>query len=237
MLTDILSKLKQNTKIVTIFVPSANRFVQFNQLSAKQQKDLIKTGLDGASSSLTTSSAINDVIVANSVDYKDFNVFDKLPVILALRISSLGTTCKLDDKEIDLSDFVSKRLSFNIPYSTQVKLDEITVSVRVPTLQEDTAMNVNTKSVIDNDKDIAFSDAVNLIFSYEILKFIDDLQITGCEFKYSELSLSDKLTIIDALPATVVKKIIDYIQQFRIEETNYMTHNGEVLSIDARLFS
>jgi hypothetical protein len=72
----ILSKLKDynNTNLVTIYVPSADKEMQFRPLSVKQQKDLIKSGLDGTLGGITISNIIGDIILTNSVEKYNFLV-------------------------------------------------------------------------------------------------------------------------------------------------------------------
>ena len=58
--TNILSKLKElnDANLVSVYVPSAKKEMKFRPLSIKQQKDLIKSGLDGNLSGITLSNVI-----------------------------------------------------------------------------------------------------------------------------------------------------------------------------------
>ena len=60
---NILNKLKEinNSNLVSVYVPSAQKQMSFTPLSVKQQKDLIKSGLDGALAGVTISNIINDI--------------------------------------------------------------------------------------------------------------------------------------------------------------------------------
>ena len=63
-LLDKLSKIN-NENTISIFVPSVGKDVKFKSLNIKQQKDLIKTAMDGAASGATLNQELNSIIIDN----------------------------------------------------------------------------------------------------------------------------------------------------------------------------
>lgn len=243
---NILSKLKEinESNLVTVYVPSAKKSMSFKPLSVKQQKDLIKSGLDGTLSGISISNIINQIIIDNSVEKHNFLVTDKYPVIIALRRQSFGNTFNLkqENEEIilDLDLILTKKLTFSQQESTVIGLNgtDLKTTLEVVSLEEDIKINSVQLEKTRKNKDEELSDTVGSLFIYEIVKFISKIEIDEENVvDMVKLPIKDRLTIIENLPATLNNIILDYIQQFRKEEIEYITLNGITLPIDARLFS
>jgi hypothetical protein len=242
---NILSKLKDlnNSNVISVYIPSAKSEMSFRPLSVKQQKDLIKSGLDGSLSGITLSNTINDIVTANSTVKYDFLVTDKIPVILALRTQAFGSnyTLKDDDKDIvfNLTDILSKKLKFSLSQETEVvsEDEQVVASLKVINLSDDIKINNFQVDKLKKNKDEQLSETVGSLFIYEIVKFVNKITIGEDELEMETLPIKDRLTIIESLPATLNNQILDYIQKFRKEESEYLTVSGNTLSIDARLFS
>jgi hypothetical protein len=139
---DALASLDSIQKNFDIYVPSINRKVKFKGLTTKQQKDAVKTALEKAFSGISFALLANAVIKANSAENIDFLVTDRSYILTALRIHSLGTAYKKDEKEIDLSPL----LDINIPLADELKTKTITdgsttIHVSIPTLIKDSYIN------------------------------------------------------------------------------------------------
>lgn len=243
--TSILSKLKEinESDLINVHIPSANKNMTFKSISVKQQKDLIKSGMDGALGGITISNVINQIIIDNSVEKYDFLVVDKIPIILALRNKSFGSvfTLKNENKNIifDLNDILANVLEFSNIEKTEIKSEEnkLSVELNVISLEEDTKINAFQLEKLKKNKDEDLSETVGSLFVYEILKFIYKITVGSDEIIMKDFPIKDRLTIVENLPASVNNEILEYIQNFRKEEMEYITVNGETLPIDARLFS
>jgi hypothetical protein len=243
--TSILSKLNQinESNLISVYVPSAKKEMKFKPISVRQQKDLIKSGLDGILSGIIISNVINQVITDNSVEKYDFLVVDKIPVILSLRKQSFGSefVSKQDQNETryDLDLILSKDLAYTNIGKTKLSLDnvDITVTLDVLTLEEDTKINNFQLDKLKKGKEEDISETVGSLFIYEILKFITKLEVNKEEVDMKAYSIKDRLSVVENIPAELNNKILEYIQGFRKEEMDYITVDGNTLSIDARLFS
>jgi len=244
--SNILSKLKQinDSNLVTVYVPSAEKLLSFKPLSVKQQKDLIKSGLDGAMAGITITNVINQIILDNSVEKHDFLVTDKYPIILSLRRQSFGNLVKIKEEEketvYDLDEILSKKLTYSQEGSAIIGLANTTLKahLNLVSLEEDTKINNIQVEKTRKNKDEEISDTVGSLFVYEIVKFISKIEIDEENIvDLSTLPVKDRLTIVENLPATLNNYILDYIHQFRKEENDYISVNGNPLPIDARLFT
>jgi hypothetical protein len=242
---NILNKLKEinNLNLISVYVPSAKKELKFTPLSVKQQKDLIKSGMDGTMSGLTISNIINDIITNNCTEPHSFLVTDKFPIILALRKQSFGSNfiLKEDEKEVNfnLDDILNKNLVFSYETNVVISLEgtEIQVFLNVVSLEDDTKININQIEKSKKAKDEDISETVGSIFLYEILKFITKLKIGDEELDLTTLPIKDRINVIESIPATLNNKILDYIQKFRKEENDFITTKDGTLPIDARLFT
>jgi hypothetical protein len=242
---NILSRLNEinQSNLVTVYVPSADKEMTFKPLSVKQQKDLIKSGLDGALAGLTISNVISQIILDNTTEKYEFSVIDKVPIILALRMQSFGPDVKIkeDDKEIefDLSKILSNNLKFTNTQKTTVSLGEsgVKIELEMLSLQDDITINNFQLDKLRKNKQDELSDTVGSLFVYEILKFISKLTVNVDEIDMKTIPLKDRLTIVENIPAVLNNQILEYIQTFRKDEMNFITVDGNTLPIDARLFS
>ena len=244
-ISSILSKLNDlnNSNLISVYVPSAKKEMQFKPLSVKQQKDLIKSGLDGALAGITISNIIGQIILDNSVDTYDYLVTDKLPVLLALRKQSFGNTFILkesdEETEFDLDNILKNELNYSFDTQVEIKLanSEVVAYVDVIKIQDDIKINQYQLEKLRKNKDEAISETVGSMFIYEIIKFVTKILIGTDTLDLTTLPIKDRLTVIESVPVTLNNSILEYIQQFRKEEAEYVTIDGKVLPIDARLFA
>jgi hypothetical protein len=244
--TNILSKLKEinDSNLVSVYVPSVGKSVNFKPISVKQQKDLIKSGLDGHLSGITISNTISQIILDNSVEKHSFVVTDKYPIIIALRRQSFGSEVlvKQDEKQINfnLDKILSRKLQYSSADEYIIELSGTTLKayLNLVSLEDDIKINNIQLEKSRKNKDEEISETVGSLFIYEIVKFVSKIEIDEENVvDMSKLPIKDRLTIVENIPATLNNQILEYIQKFRKEETDYITVDGEILPIDARLFS
>lgn len=238
--TDILNKLQEynNSNLVEAYVPSIQGVLKFRQLSVKQQKDLIKTALDGVMSGLTLNNIINNIVVNNSVTKHNFLVTDKLPIIMALRVAAMGSKyINENEVELDLSSIINNSLTFTADNTTVIEHEGvIKVSVAVPSIADDIKINETHHNELKK-KESEASDLLGSFYVYEIAKFIQSVEIGDDIIDFHKLKLSEKVQIVESLSAKLNSKIIEFIQQFRQAENTYMTIDDVQVGVDARLFS
>lgn len=237
---DLLSKLQaiNSQNLVEAWVPSKNSTQQFKQLSVKQQRDIIKTNMDGAIAGLTFSNIINNIIVENSTSVHPFLVTDKPSITIALRRQAFGDKYTTESGDvIDLSLFNNKPHPMTAASKTVEFQDSIEVSVSTPTITIDKEVNTYLIDTIKKNSDIEVGDAVGSLYVYEISKFITSIKAAGAVVEFSQINAQQRSQIVENLPAALNQNIINFIQQIRDAENAYLSVDNAQINIDARLFS
>ena len=171
---EFLSILKEIKIECKVFVPSIKKQVTAKSITLKQQKDIISTAVNGVRGALQFTQVINDIILEN-LDGDVFYAVDKVPIILALRVNSLGNWVKVEDgKSISLETVITNIKDIpKFKYKEEVSVDDIVVNLRIPTLKEENV--VINKCIQELDRlteESDLSEAVGLIYMAEIIKLI-----------------------------------------------------------------
>ena len=237
---DFLSELDKASEnnAAALQVPSKGNVIEFDFFNVNQQKSLIKTAFEGVDGIVSSNILYNDFIIENSKEEYDFNIIDKVSIIVNLRKLSLSETIKIDDNTYNLNDlgdldykqFTAKKV---------VKHDGITCNLAIPTLATDTSINKRVISTLSKLSDTQKkSSAVNLILTYEIIKFIKSVKIGKTVLDFNNISVYEKKTVVDKLPLKLNNIILDFIVDNKNKSDEYLTfEDGTTLEIDASLLS
>jgi len=234
---DFISKLTELKKNFKIFVPSVNKNVDATQINLKQQKDIISTAVNGVVGALQFTKAVNDVIVDN-VDGDNFYTFDRVPVLLALRQQSLGSNIK-DSKDniVSIDNFISKAKDApKFELKKEVSIDSIKVKLKLPTLKDENVILKRCISEIENLKSDSLSDAMGLIYIFEIIKVIESVSVGEEEVEFNNLKVADRFKIIEQLPLELYDKITGFLSQVTQYDKKILTNDESTIVIDATLF-
>ncbi len=228
-----LSKLQElKEKTVKVDVVSQGKSVDAFPLSFKQQKLLISTIADGTISSLKFQKYINDIIIEN-VKHEQLYVVDKLPIVVALRIDSIGDILKTKNGEGSLNEVSVRLKSHSYDMSTVIKGD-VTVNLKVPTIAYESVIIQGVIDILKKSGEKEIGKNIGSIYTYEIVKYIESVKFGEDELKFSDISIKDRANIIDNLPVSVNKDIIAFIQNIKKTESDelYITVEGEKLQFD-----
>jgi hypothetical protein len=233
---DFLSKLNEIKNEFKIFVPSLKKQVTAKPITLKQQKDIISTAVNGVQGALQFSQAINDVILEN-VDGDDFYTIDKVPIVLGLRTHSLGNNVKVDGATVSLEQSLQKIKDVpKFKYKEEVSIDNIVVKIRIPTLKEENVILRKCIQEIDKLKDEDLSEAVGLIYIFELIKHIKSVGIEEDVADFNELRVIDRIKIVETLPLELYEKITSFYQQSSKYDLSVLTVDDTVVTMDASLF-
>lgn len=239
--SSLISKLQELSKQnqIEIFVPSLGTNLSFKQLSVKQQKDLIKTGLEGVLAGLHLENALNKIIIENNSNPHNFLTIDKAAIAANLRLASFGTVYTFESGEKrDISDLSNRKIIFDQEFTKELDVKGVLkAQVEIPTLFRDTEVNNAQLSVLQNDKNLNVSDAVGTLFVYEIVKYIKSITIGDEVVDLYTVSISDAVKIVESLPVVLNNQIVQFIQSFKANELEFLTFGEEVVAIDARFFT
>ena len=233
---NFLADLKQvgEANTISIKVPSTNKKATFKQFNVTQQKKLLRSAFDGVEGSIETGSIFNSMIKDNCEEDIEFLLCDRSYLLLELRKGSSGDKFSINEKQYDLSTLKPYDIK-EIELTKKVEVNGIEVSLRVPTLDTDT--KINTKLIaefgklIDSQKQVQ---SIELVLIYEIVKYIDSIKIGDMVINFDDISVYERVSIVNELPLALNNSIIDYISGTKtIDEESLTFDDGKVVEIDA----
>lgn len=239
ILKDIIKDLddlnKQN--VIKVTVPSSKEEVEFKLFNVSQHKDLLKSAFEGYEGVVRSGVIFNDIIINNSETDYEFSLADRSYILTQIRKESLSSTYKIGSKEYDLNDLPEP--DFDFTYTYEVEYKGITAKIKVPTLVRDTIVSKKLVSEITklNEKQRE-TDAVNIVLTYEIIKFVDSVEVGENVFNFDNFNLYDSKKLIDSLPLKLNNMIVEVISEFRKQEDKNITFDdGIAVEIDASFLS
>lgn len=214
---------------------SSKKKITIKPLSFKQQKALVTSGLDGISGVMSFIKNLNDIILFNSEE-TDLKIFDRVPIILALRKELSSKKLTQDEVEVDVDDLITQFKKIDTIKGDVVDGNGYTVQLRIPTLKQEnkliaTCIEDMKKLDIDN-----MGKNISTILSYEIPKFIESITFGDSVIEFDEISTSERVKIMDNLPANITNLITDYILKVRDYDEQLLTFNGTTIEIDSTFF-
>jgi hypothetical protein len=230
-----LDELKQlNEKdCFDVYVPSLGKSVPFKALSVKQHKDIVKTLLSGVEGTILVTKVFNDIIQENSLQPISFKHYDRSKILVEIRQQSISNKVIIDDQEYLITDLPKYNAKFT--ESAEFKYKGITVKVNIPTLDLDS--KITEKCVTEISKftsdDKKIGNSVNILLAYELMKFIESIQIDDANIIFNETGTYDKKNIIENLPLKLNNDILEFITKYKEYEQELFTYsNGTKLNID-----
>jgi hypothetical protein len=230
-----LDKIQEFKEVKTkVYVNSIKKELECVNLSFKQQKNLISTIGDGAIGALKFQKVINDIIIENT-GKSDILVSDKLAIIVKLRVDSIGNKITRDEEDVDIIPILEnlKKIKYDIQQSV---VGSVKVTLKVPTLAAESKV---IQAAIDSVKkdETEFGKNVGNIYTYEILKYVDKLEIGEDVLELSQLPIKDRFKVVENLPINTNKAIIAFIQEMKNKEVDALTYNtNKVLEVDVSFF-
>ena len=243
--SNLISKLSElnDTNTISAFVPSLNKKLNFKGLNIKQQKDIISTVVDGPISGITLNTCINNMIMSNVIEECSLNIIDRYPVVLAIREGFINKSVKVGDSDtsIDLKEHIkectAKIKSEKIQTEFEINVDNVSIIIKVPSLEKDNEINKKIKKVDENN----IGDTIGNLYISEIIKFIDTISIGEGEGKekyiFKDIGYHSATKIIEAMPASINQKIIDIIGEVRDLENLFLKTTEGDIEITAAFFS
>jgi len=226
-----------NTNKVSIFVPRLKKNLKFKPLSLGQQKNLIASLADGPTGAVRFTRLLNDIIVENGPE-ETFFVMDRIPIVIQLRINALGAELKQDDKVYNLKEIVEAIKVDVYSVETEPKFEEygITINCSIPTLDTESKIISKCEDLVEQQKDNKLSDNVSAIYIHEIIKYIDSVEFDNEKLNFKDLNTPQKIKIIEKLPLSLNKQVINYIEKLREIELKYLTVENDTIDIDPSFF-
>lgn len=230
---DTIKGIKAET--LSVRLPSLQESVDLKVLNLKQQKDIISCIADGVAGLISFNRILNDIITTSSSN-SDLLVIDRAPAIITLRANAHGSMYTSEGNEINLNDVLQK---FNT-YTPSLTAAEFThagvvAKVKVPTLSYENSITSKLEQEVKKNGD---DNTKNLgsIYVYEIIKYVESVQYNDITINLYDISVKDKVAILEGLPLSLNKQIINFIEKLKKEEKDVMTLNGVTVEITPGFF-
>jgi len=235
--SDFLDKLSSLKNDFKVYVPSIKKEVVAKSITLKQQKDIISTAVNGVLGALQFTEAINNIILEN-VEGDKFFAFDRVPIILRLREQSLGDRVKAEnDETVSINDCLKKAKSPpKFKLNTSVTIDSIKASLRIPTLKEENQIVKKCILEIDKLKTEDLSEAMGLIYIFELIKHIQSVTIDEQTLEFNDLKVIDRVKIVEELPLELYERITSFLQDVSKYEKSILTIDDTTITIDPTFF-
>lgn len=236
-ISTFLKSIKElNTETVSVFLPSKSNNVDLVALNLKQQKDIISCVADGITGLVSFNRILNNIIISAS-GLNDLSVVDRVPAIIGLRIKAHGSTYNTDEGSIDLSEITKRLPSYKVDLSDKVlEYNGIKATVCVPKLsQENNIISKLEDEVRKNNDDNTKN--IGSIYIYEIIKFVKSLEYDSIVIDFNSISIKERINVLESLPLTLNKQIIDYIEEIKRQEKDLLTVDGVTVDITPGFFN
>lgn len=226
-ITNILNLIEEAKKesIYSVSI-STGEVLEFTPMTADDQKNLIKALVDSPYYSnafnITICDILNKCYVGGSLFDSNIDLYDKTKLILKSRSVNIDDTIKSKftnstgeefEKEISIDAHLSK-LKLKKPTESQIEDGAYKIVIDYPKLKAEYELEqyiVTQLKKIDENDQAALKGLISVLFLINVIKYIKTLTIKDTEFNFNELSTKDKIDVGSKLSSSVIKKIIEEI--------------------------
>lgn len=223
--------------LINIKIPSLGKNCKFKLISVAQHKELLKSAFEGYEGVIKSNIIFNDIITNNcEKEDVDFSLIDRSTILIKLREASISDNISIGKNQYKLSSLPVVEGLFE---SNTITCNGITIETCIPSLERDTEVSKKLLNdftrLSDKEKE---TNGINLVLSYEIIKFIKSISIGDDVFEFNDSNLYESKKIIDSLPLKLNNKVINFITKFRDFENEFLTfEDGTLLEIDVSFLS
>ena len=233
-----LNKLKEDNIDTISYDSFKDGKVTVNQLTLKQQKDILSTAVDGIKGAVEFAKIINDIILANS-DKKNLSIVDKPAILLKLRQLSLGDDIVVEEEKLNINDFIDniKKVKINFKTKHVVKNGNIVLKLKIPTLKEESTILAKCIADVEKKKTASTSDSFGIIYLFELIKYIEEVDIgEDYSLKFEDLKIADRTKVVENLPLSVYKELSKFFNSIDSYIKSVLTVNDKTITLDPSFF-
>lgn len=249
----LLDEISKSSFLVDVWIPSINRYVKIQEITAKQQKCLMESAIDSEALKFNFNKVLNEILCENCQESSDvtneFTIMDKNCIILSLR-NQISNKVKIDldednkTVEVDLEGIVSKFKDYIHPENKIISYSKsdinIELTIACPTIQNEYKFDNYIYGNLNLQKD-ELDDIKNLIgaaFLGETSKYIKGISINGNSIDYNSLHVPQKIQFVEKLPANLVQKLVDTIVVWKedLQNVSKIVEGNISKSIDINSF-
>lgn len=217
-------------ELISVFIPSINKAVDFYPLNVKQQKLLLRHSIDGAAGMISILKEMNSIVIDNSVDKTiNFLTVDKYPVLLALRSQAIGDEIEITGNQYNITD-LPKSTKLPSKYLTKsIEYKDFNITLDLPSLIQDNNFIVKTISETAKLGEDKMKETLTTMYVYEIAKFISTVSFGDIVVSFADISIGDKKQIVENLPMKLNQKILNFISSVRAFENKFITFTDNTI--------
>jgi hypothetical protein len=235
-----LDKINElETENLKVDVISTGKKIECEPLTFKQQKEIIATITEGIVGALRFQKVINDAVLENTSN-KTLTIVDKILIAVQLRANSVGTVIKFDGEGHDVLNDVIEKLKSIKPITSKNIKGVINVDLEIPTLIAENQIITACVDTLKKDSDKDIGKSVGDIYTFEIVKYIKNISIGEDAIDFSNLSIRDRIKIVNNLPLSLNKEITLFIQAFKLLENDALTvrinNSDRLIDVDVAFF-
>lgn len=227
----LLNQIKSKKKNISCHINSFENELSFEKLNIEQQSKILDSYSDIPALAnnavylvLKFNNTFNKIIRENLLDKNvELNVVDRANIILMYR-KEIGDKVLVDDNEININTILeNNKLIKKIDLEKTFQSEDFTFKVKVPSLTNDIKVNnLLMKKIRENPSK---NDVLGEIYLYELLKFIDSIQID--ENDAIILNKDNRnLDLLKNVEVSTLKPVLDYIEYVRSYEEKFVTVEG-----------
>ena len=250
---DLLNSLSQEQQYeMSMPRPEGTLSVKFKSLTTIQLKELVKTAVDSPLTQSVFNSTATKIFkqsLALVPTDAQFNVIDRLLFLIETRIQTVSSTKKIkleNNKEVNVDyTIVLKRLlesiKENIKLFTPVTttFNNLTVTYGVSLIDTEVQLEEeiykNAEIKIDSAEELR--KVVGEAFINELAKAVREVSVGEKNINLSQISFKSRLKLIESLPASVIQRVVEYIESYKNTINAALTVEEYAIPIDSTLFS
>ena len=214
---------------------SSKKTIELSPLNFKQQKQLITSGLNGLVGVMQFVKNLNEIILNNSAE-SELRIYDRIPIILALRKNLYNKPIQIGEISIEIDDVIKNFEKYEGPHVRSIEGIGYVVNLKIPTLMEENKFITGCIEEIKKNNMDDIGNNASIIISYEIPKFIESISYGDRVIDMYNLASNDRNKIINALPATITNDITEFIIDVREYDEKILTVDDTIIDIDYTFF-
>lgn len=226
--------------------------VKCKQLTTAQLKELIRAVVDSPLTQTNFNTAATTIFkqsVNIPVDYTP-NVIDRLLFLIETRIHSISPILELTNNDgirvsINLTDVKTNILNSvrqNISRFEKQTVNEnkFELTLETPALFVEEQLNKEIYNNFEPETTTqeGLRNAVADMFVHELAKYISSLTLNGTQTIYfNETTFSERLDVLQKLPAFLIQKIVEYIENQKTLVEQHLLVDGMYVAVDSSFFT
>ena len=242
---NLLDSISKESFITEAWVPSLEKSVKIQEITAKQQKLLIESAIDSAVAKSTFSKFFYEIVSSNCLEEKSviesLTTIDKLSIAFSMR-QQISNTLKVVFEEnpkvesnVEISSILEKFSKYKHPLPETLNFSKNSVNIEVdmiiPIFSKEGSFDsyIYGKEKGKEDQIQELKKLVTNAFLGETAKFIKDIRINSKSLNYNNLHIPQKIQFMEKLPASLVQDILEKAVKWKSEIDQLTLVEHEIL--------